>query len=243
MAIPNNQFNASDAHRAVILLSGGLDSYSASAIAIERGFACYGLTVDYHQRHSKELACAAKIAQALNFDAHKTIELDLRSFCGSALTSTATAVPKGEAVFDSERAIPPTYVPARNTILLSLALGWAESLGAFDIFIGVNAIDYSGYPDCRAEFIAAFEGLANLATAAATGGAGKFEIHAPLIGLTKSQIIKHGARLNLDYSLTHSCYDPDDSGLACGRCDSCLLRRKGFEQAHTADPIKYKGHQ
>jgi len=223
---------------AVVLLSGGLDSYTAAAIAGGHGFTCYALTVSYGQRHRREIECARKIAEALQVAEHKIIELDLSDLGGSALTSDLP-VPKSNRPRPNSTDIPVTYVPARNTILLSLGLAWAEVLGAFDIFIGVNAIDYSGYPDCRAEFVGAFEGLANLATAAAVKGKGRFCIHAPLISLTKGQIILQGKKLGLDYSLTHSCYDPDEQGRACGRCDSCLLRLKGFEAAHIPDPIEY----
>lgn len=226
------------APKAVILLSGGLDSYTAAAIARTDGFQLYALTINYGQRHQRELDCSRRIAESLGITEHKTIALDLRAIGGSALTSSQP-VPKSGTPADQPAAIPPTYVPARNTILLSVALGWAEVLGAFDIFMGANAVDYSGYPDCRAEFIAAFEGLANLATAAAVEGRGRFRIHAPLIGLSKAEIIARGAELHLDYSLTHSCYDPDDQGRACGRCDSCLLRLKGFAEAHLRDPIEY----
>lgn len=221
--------------QAVVLLSGGLDSYTAAGMAKSEGFACYALTVDYGQRHGREIDCARKVARVLGVCEHKVVELDLRSFGGSALTAEI-AVPKRVEV---AAGIPITYVPARNTILLSLALGWAEVLGAFDIFIGVNAVDYSGYPDCRPEFIRAFESLANLATKAGVERQGKFKIHTPLIHLRKSEIITKGIELGLDYSLTHSCYDPDEQGRACGRCDSCVLRKKGFEEARVKDPIEY----
>ena len=223
---------------AVILLSGGLDSYTVAGLARAEGFALYALTIDYGQRHRREIDCARRIAENLAVVEHKIIQLDLASFGGSALTTSA-AIPKADTAPTGPTAIPPTYVPARNTILLALALGWAEVLDAFDIFIGANAIDYSGYPDCRAEFIGAFEGLANLATAAAVQGRGRFRIQAPLIGLSKADIICQGRDLHLDYSLTHSCYDPDDQGRACGRCDSCLRRLKGFDEAHRPDPIEY----
>ena len=221
--------------KAAILLSGGLDSYTAAGIAQAEGYACYALTVDYGQRHIREIDCARKVAQALGVCEHKVVELDLRSFGGSALTDEVPVPKRGEMA----EGIPVTYVPARNTILLSLALGWAEVLGAFDIFIGVNAVDYSGYPDCRIEFIKAFESLANLATKAGVESKGKFNIHTPLIKLRKSEIIQKGIELGLDYSLTHSCYDPDEIGRACGKCDSCVLRLKGFEEARIKDPIKY----
>jgi len=224
--------------KAVVLLSGGLDSYTSVAMAMEQGFTCYGLTVAYGQRHSQEIRAAQKIAQTLVMAEHKIIELDLRALGGSALTYDLE-VPKSASAADIPNGIPVTYVPARNTILLSLSLAWAEVLEAFDIFIGVNAVDYSGYPDCRGEFIRAFKELANLATRAAVESQEEFKIHAPLLNLTKGEIIKRGVQLGLDYSLTHSCYDPDDQGRACGKCDSCQLRRKGFAEAHMEDPIEY----
>jgi 7-cyano-7-deazaguanine synthase len=223
------------AAKTVVLLSGGLDSYTVAGIALAQGYAGYALTVDYGQRHEREIDCARKVSQALGVCEHKVVELDLRAFGGSALTDEV-AVPKRGEVADG---IPVTYVPARNTILLSLALGWAEVLGAFDIFIGVNAVDYSGYPDCREEFIKAFATLANLATKAGVEGKGTFTIHTPLLDLRKSEIIQKGIELGLDYSLTHSCYDPDEKGRACGQCDSCVLRRKGFAEAGVEDPIEY----
>jgi len=221
--------------KAVVLLSGGLDSYTAGGMAKSQGYVCYALTVSYGQRHGREIDCARQVARALGVCEHKVVELDLRSFGGSALTDEL-AVPKWGEVADG---VPVTYVPARNTILLSLALGWAEVLGAFDIFIGVNAVDYSGYPDCRGEFIKAFATLANLATKAGVESKGKFNIHTPLIDLRKSEIIQKGMELGLDYSLTHSCYDPDEQGRACGQCDSCVLRKKGFAEAGFVDPIQY----
>lgn len=226
---------ASNSKKAVVLLSGGLDSFTSAAFARHEGFDLYGLTVDYGQRHKVELESAAKIAQYLAIKEHKTIKLDLRTFGGSALTSDV-AVPK-DTPTDT---IPITYVPARNTIMLSLALGWAEVLGSFDIYVGVNAVDYSGYPDCRAEFIVAFENLANLATKAGVEGAGRFRVHTPLLKLTKGEIIKAGLNMGLDYGISHSCYDPDENGLACGHCDSCLIRLKGFDQTGIADPAKYQ---
>jgi len=219
----------------VVLLSGGLDSYTAASIAKSQGYACYALTVYYGQRHGREIDCARKVARTLGVCEHKVVEQDLRSFGGSALTDEVAVPKRGEVT----AGIPITYVPARNTILLSLALGWAEVLGAFDIFIGVNAVDYSGYPDCRPEFIKAFEMVANLATKAGVESKGKFNIHTPLIHLRKSEIIAKGIELGLDYSLTHSCYDPDEIGRACGKCDSCVLRKKGFAEAGIVDPIKY----
>ena len=217
-------------------MSGGLDSYTAGAMAVREGFECFGLTVAYGQRHEQELDAAERVAASLGVAEHKILELDLRSFGGSALTDDEIEVPKGQG--DSEE-IPVTYVPARNTIMLALALGWAEVLGAFDIFIGVNAVDYSGYPDCRGEFVKAFEEMANLATAAAVQGKGRFVIHCPLLELSKAEIIGKGVEMGLDYSLTHSCYDPAADGKACGRCDSCRLRREGFVKAGLADPIEY----
>ncbi len=225
--------------KAVVLLSGGLDSYTTAAIARSEGFECYALTVSYGQRHSCEIAAAGRVAQSLKVAEHKISKLDLRCFGGSALTGDLS-VPKAQSSCDTPAGgIPPTYVPARNTILLSLGLAWAEVVGAFDIFIGVNAVDYSGYPDCRADFITAFERLANVATKAAIEGQDCFKIHAPLLFLTKGEIIRAGKQLGLDYSLTHSCYDPDEQGRACGRCDSCLFRLKGFAEANMQDPIKY----
>ena len=225
--------------RAVVLLSGGLDSFTSAGFARSEGFELYGLTVNYGQRHKVELECADKIAQYLGIKEHKTIKLDLRAFGGSALTDDLD-VPKDALEDSGESSIPITYVPARNTIMLSLALGWAEVLGAYDIFIGANAVDYSGYPDCRGEFMDAFEKLANLATKAGVEGAGTFKIHTPLLKLTKAEIIRQGLEMGLDYGLSHSCYDPNDNGIACGRCDSCTIRLKGFEEAGSIDPVKYQ---
>jgi len=225
--------------KAVVLLSGGLDSATTLAIARDQGFCCYALTFRYGQRHEREVAAAQKVAKSLGAVEHRIIAIDPAAFGGSALTDPAIEVPKDRANLDSRGVIPPTYVPARNTIFLSYALAWAEVLGAFDIFIGVNSTDYSGYPDCRAEFIAAFEKTANLATAAAAQGAGKYRIHTPVIEMTKGQIIQTGAKLGVDYSLTHSCYDPDEQGRSCRRCDSCRLRLKGFADAGLQDPIEY----
>ena len=219
--------------RAVILLSGGLDSYTAGAIARAEGFTLFALTVRYGQRHARELDAARDVAAALGVARHIELDVDLSAFGGSSLTSAAP-VPKDRPIDASE--IPSTYVPARNTVFLSLALGWAEVLRARDLFIGVNALDYSGYPDCRPEFIAAFERLASLATATGVQGA-SFRIHAPLQHLTKAEIIRKGVDLGLDYGLTHSCYDPDPGGSPCGRCDSCVLRSIGFAQAGIADPL------
>jgi 7-cyano-7-deazaguanine synthase len=223
--------------KAVCLLSGGLDSATAAACAIREGFDCYALSFDYGQRHRAELTAAARVAQSLGVREHKTAKIDLRIFGGSALTDEI-AVPKHDRAEQLAGGIPVTYVPARNTIFLAFALAWAEVLGASDIFLGVNAIDYSGYPDCRPAYIRAFEAMANLATKAAVEGA-RYRIHTPLIELTKAGIIRLGAELGVDYSLTHSCYDPDAGGRPCGHCDSCLLRRKGFAEAGFDDPLQY----
>ena len=219
---------------AVLLLSGGLDSYTAGAIARAQGFRLHALTVRYGQRHAHELEAARAVASALGVERHVEIEVNLAAFGGSSLTSDAP-VPKDRPI--DPAAIPSTYVPARNTVFLALALGWAEVLGAHDIFIGVNALDYSGYPDCRPEFIQAFERLATLATARGVHGE-TFRIHAPLQHLTKADIIRRGVQLGLDYGLTHSCYDPAPDGAACGRCDSCALRAAGFAQVGIADPAR-----
>ena len=218
---------------AVVLLSGGLDSYTAAAIAKVEGFQLYALTVRYGQRHVREIAAARDVAAALGVERHIELDVDLSAFGGSALTGDGP-VPKDRAISSTE--IPPTYVPARNTVFLSLALGWAEVLGAGDIFIGVNALDYSGYPDCRPEYIAAFERLASLATATGVQG-GSFRIHAPLQMLSKADIVRKGQALGLDYGLTHSCYDPAPDGRPCGHCDSCQLRAAGFAEAGVADPL------
>jgi len=223
------------------LLSGGLDSATTLAIARDEGFACHALTFLYGQRHRREVEAAAKVARALGAAEHRVVTIDLAAFGGSALTDLSLHVPKDRADLDNTTAIPVTYVPARNTIFLSYALAWAEVLGLFDIFIGVNSTDYSGYPDCRAEFIAAFEELANLATAAAVERKSQYRIHTPIIEKTKAEIIRTGTRLGVDYSLTHSCYDPDSSGRSCGRCDSCRLRLRGFAEAGLHDPLKYVG--
>ena len=224
--------------RAVVLLSGGLDSATTLAIARSQGYAAYALSVDYGQRHSLELDAARRVAQALAAVDFQVVSVNLRAIGGSALTDHI-AVPKDRPFEQMEAGIPVTYVPARNTVFLGLALGYAEVVGAFDIFIGVNAVDYSGYPDCRPEFIAQFERLANLATKAGVEGRGAFRIHTPLIHLTKAQIIQEGTRLGVNYGLTHSCYEPDSQGRACGRCDSCRLRLKGFAEAGLNDPIPY----
>ena len=223
--------------KAVLLLSGGLDSATTAALACERGFAVHALTVVYGQRHLVEIEASKRVAESLGVAKHLIETIDLRLFGGSALTD-AIAVPKAAGVGGIRPGIPSTYVPARNTILLSLALAYAEVIGSTDIFVGVNAVDYSGYPDCRPEFIAAFERLANIATKAGIEGA-RFVIHAPLLQLTKAEIIAEGVRLGVDYGLTHSCYDPTPGGTACGACDSCLLRKKGFADAGLADPIAY----
>jgi len=222
-----------DSGKAVVLLSGGLDSATVLAMARERGFACYALSFDYGQRHRIELDAARRVAAHGGAADHRVVRLDIGWMGGSALTDTRLAVPEAPS-----EGIPLTYVPARNTVFLSIALGWAEVLGARDIFIGVNALDYSGYPDCRPEFIAAFEKLANLATRAGVEGDG-FRLHAPLIQLRKSEIIAEGARRGVDYALTVSCYNPDPAGRACGRCDSCRLRAEGFAAAGVADPTPY----
>ncbi len=223
---------------AVILLSGGIDSTTTLAVAVDRGFEVRALTVDYGQRHRIELEAARRTAAAMGVKEHITTALDLRAFGGSSLTADI-AVPKNRGEADIGRGIPITYVPARNTILLALALSLAEARGDRQIFIGANVVDYSGYPDCRPEFIAAFAKLANLATKAGVEGC-EFTVEAPLIALTKAQIIQLGTRLGVDYSLTHSCYDPTPEGLACGRCDSCLLRRRGFREAGIPDPAVYR---
>ncbi|MGE3959782.1 MAG: 7-cyano-7-deazaguanine synthase QueC [Vicinamibacterales bacterium] len=218
--------------RAVVLLSGGLDSYTAAAIAQADGFTLHALSILYGQRHAQELEAARRVAAALRVAQHLELPLDLRAIGGSSLTSDLP-VPEDRDLADAT--IPSTYVPARNTVFLSLALGWAEVLGATDIVIGVNALDYSGYPDCRPDFVAAFEQLANLATRAGVEGA-RFRIHTPLITLSKADIIRKGLSLGLDYGLTHSCYNPAPDGRACGRCDSCVLRAKGFAEVGMADP-------
>ena len=224
-----------DGHRlAVVLLSGGLDSYTAAAVARRDGFSLAALSINYGQRHAHELEAARAVAASLSVQRHLELDLDLSRMGGSALTSAAIEVPKDRPIDPAE--IPSTYVPARNTIFLSLALGWAEVLGAADIFIGVNALDYSGYPDCRPEFIQAFEQLARLATKAGVEGQ-QLTVHTPLIALSKAQIIRLGLSLGLEYGLTHSCYDPLPGGRPCGRCDSCRLRAAGFEEAGAPDPL------
>lgn len=222
--------------KAVVLLSGGLDSTTALAVAKSRGFDCYALTVEYGQLHEVELEAARRVAATLGVADHRVIEIDLAQLAASALTRSDVAVPKDRSLAEigAEGDVPPTYVPARNTVLLALALAWAESLGAHDIFVGVNVLDASGYPDCRPAFIRAFEALAQVATRA-----GGFTVHAPLIELTKAQIIELGTQLGVDYGITHSCYDPAPDGAACGRCDACQLRKKGFSEAGVADPTRY----
>ncbi len=220
--------------KVVVLLSGGLDSATVLAIAKDSGYDCHALSFDYGQRHSAELAASRRIAEAMGVAEHKVLRLDLGSIGGSALTDMDIAVPEEEA-----EGIPVTYVPARNTVFLSLALGWAEVLGAMDIFIGVNAVDYSGYPDCRPEFIQAFENMANLATKAGVEGE-RFRIQAPLIAMTKAEIIRTGMARGVDYALTVSCYQADEHGCACGICDSCRLRAQGFREAGVDDPTCYR---
>ncbi|MCK9502889.1 MAG: 7-cyano-7-deazaguanine synthase QueC [Porticoccaceae bacterium] len=219
--------------KAVVLVSGGLDSATVLAIARNAGFDCYTLSFDYGQRHRSELVASDRVSEALGAKEHKTLVIDLRAIGGSALTDDAIAVPEKETP-----GIPVTYVPARNTVFLSIALGWAEVLGAFDIFIGVNAVDYSGYPDCRPEFIKAFEVMANLATKVGVEG-DRLTLHAPLVKMTKAEIIKQGVALGVDYGLTVSCYQANRLGEGCGRCDSCRLRKQGFTEAGVADPTKY----
>ena len=225
----------SPARKAVCLLSGGLDSSTCLALARREGYTCYALSFDYGQRHHVELEAAARVAQTLGAARHLVVKIDLRVFGGSALTSDI-AVPKGREP-SGMADIPVTYVPARNTVFLSFALAWAEVLESSDIFIGVNALDYSGYPDCRPEYIQAYERMANLATKAAVEGRTHLQIHTPLIRLSKAEIVKLGKDLGLDFGLTHSCYDPDAAGHPCGQCDSCVLRRKGFEEAGVPDPL------
>ncbi len=224
--------------KAVVLLSGGLDSATVLSIAKEEGFELYALTILYGQRHQIEGEAARRVAAALGVAKHVEETIDLRAFGGSALTAEID-VPKGRDEATMAVGIPITYVPARNTVFLALALAWAEAINAFDIFVGVNCVDYSGYPDCRPEFLDVFERLANLATRAGVEGTGKFRVHAPLIKLTKDQIIERGLALGVDYGLTHSCYDPSPEGRACGRCDSCLLRLAAFSRLGLTDPIEY----
>jgi 7-cyano-7-deazaguanine synthase len=221
---------------AVVLLSGGLDSATVAALARDQGYQVHALSVDYGQRHRFELEAAARVARSLGIEDHRTARVELSSLRSSALTGDI-AVPKGRSADEMQAGIPVTYVPARNTLFLSLALGFAEVIGAADLFIGVNAVDYSGYPDCRPEFIEAFQQLANLATQAGVEGRLRFRIHTPLIHLTKAQIIRRGTDLGVDYALTHSCYDPGPNGRPCRQCDACLLRSKGFAEAGLLDPL------
>lgn len=234
--------NSEPKKEAVVLLSGGLDSATVAAIAANEGFSVHALSFSYGQRHSFELEAARRVAKSLHVADHRVATIDLRVFGGSALTDDID-VPKGRSSKEMENGIPITYVPARNTIFLSFALAWAEVLGSSDIFIGVNALDYSGYPDCRPEFIRAFEQMANLATKAGVEGRQKLTIHAPLMHLTKAQIISKGMELGVDYSLTSSCYDPGPEGRPCGQCDSCFLRRKGFRENGIDDPLAYPDAQ
>jgi 7-cyano-7-deazaguanine synthase len=224
--------------KAVILLSGGMDSATAAAVALDRGFEVYGLSFRYGQRHATELEAARRVAERLGVRRHVVLDIDLRAFGGSALTGDLE-VPKNTPLERIGAAIPATYVPARNTIFLSFALAWAEVLGSADIFLGANALDYSGYPDCRPEYIEAYERMANLATRAGVEGS-RFRIHTPLISLSKAEIVSLGTRLGVDYSLTWSCYDPTPDGTACGRCDACILRQKGFREAGMEDPASYQ---
>lgn len=225
--------------KAVVLLSGGLDSATTAAIARSEGYAIYALSVDYGQRHRFELEFARRVAESLGVVEHRTISVDFGQIGGSALTDDID-VPQGRGEEEMARGIPITYVPARNTVMLSLALGYAEVLGAADLWIGVNAVDYSGYPDCRPEFITAYERLANLATKAGVEETCRFRVHTPLINLSKGEIIRRGAALGVDYGLTHTCYSPNERGVSCGRCDACQLRLMGFEDAGLADPIAYQ---
>jgi 7-cyano-7-deazaguanine synthase len=236
----NSDSNTRDSKKpAVVLLSGGLDSATIAAIARHEGYRVHALSIDYGQRHRFELQAAQRVAEALGATEHKVLAIDLATLGGSALTADID-VPQNRTEGEMAEGIPVTYVPARNTVMLSLALGYAEVLGAADIFIGVNAVDYSGYPDCRPEYIGAFEQLANLATKAGVEGTSRFQIHAPLINMTKAEIVRRGVELGVDYGLTHTCYSPDVKGISCGRCDACQLRRKGFAEAGLIDPIEYQ---
>jgi 7-cyano-7-deazaguanine synthase len=234
-----NSSTVTNACPAVVLLSGGLDSATTAAIARAEGFRLFALSIDYGQRHRFELEAASRVANALGVERHVIATVGLNQFVGSALTADI-AVPLDRDDEEISYGIPVTYVPARNTVFLALALGYAETVGAADLFIGVNAVDYSGYPDCRPEFIAAFENLANLATKAGVEQTIKFRIHTPLVHMTKAQIIRRGNELGVNYALTHSCYAPNEAGVACGRCDACRLRLKGFAEAGLADPIAYQ---
>ncbi|MFI4910135.1 MAG: 7-cyano-7-deazaguanine synthase QueC [Sedimentisphaeraceae bacterium JB056] len=226
-------------HKAIVLLSGGLDSSTVAAIAVSEGFECHAVTFSYGQRHSIELEASKRVAESLHFASHKIINLDPETFGGSALTDSSINVPKDRSDKEISDGIPVTYVPVRNLVFLSYAMAIAESNDAFDIFIGVNCCDYSGYPDCRPEFIESFTKTANLAAAASVKGKGKYTIHTPIIEMTKSQIITAGTKLGFDYSITHSCYDPDNKNRPCGKCDSCQLRLKGFAEAGLKDPVEY----
>jgi len=226
--------------KCIVLLSGGLDSATTLAMARDSGYAAYAITFSYGQRHDAEVAAAIKIAKRFGAEEHAVVNINLRRFGGSALTSTEIDVPKSRSIEDMSKGIPVTYVPARNTLFLSYALAWAEVLGAKDIFIGVNAVDYSGYPDCRPEYIDAYQTMANLATKAGVEGQEPIEIHTPLIDLTKAEIIAKGIDLNVDYSITVTCYDHKPNGKACGQCDACLLRLKGFSENKIQDPAPYK---
>jgi 7-cyano-7-deazaguanine synthase len=237
--MPTEKSISTEMKRAVVLLSGGLDSATVLAIARVQGYELYALSFSYGQRHIFELEAASRVAASIGVAGHRVAAIDLRVFGGSALTGDID-VPKGRSADDMAHGIPITYVPARNTIFLSFALAWAEVLGSSDIFIGVNALDYSGYPDCRPEFIEAFEEMANLATKAGVEGRQKLKIHTPLIAMTKAQIIRRGVQLGVDYGLTSSCYDPSPTGDPCGQCDSCLLRQKGFRENGIEDPLKYR---
>ena len=237
--MPTEKSISTEMKRAVVLLSGGLDSATVLAIARTQGYELYALSFSYGQRHIFELEAASRVAASIGVAGHRVAAIDLRVFGGSALTGDID-VPKGRSADDMAHGIPITYVPARNTIFLSFALAWAEVLGSSDIFIGVNALDYSGYPDCRPEFIEAFEEMANLATKAGVEGRQKLKIHTPLIAMTKAQIIRRGVQLGVDYGLTSSCYDPSPTGDPCGQCDSCLLRQKGFRENGIEDPLKYR---
>ncbi len=228
--------------KAVVLASGGIDSTTVLALARKQEFEVYALSIDYGQRHRSELEAAKRVVASLGARQHIVAKIDLRAFGGSALTA-GIEVPKRRDMREISSGIPVTYVPARNTIFLSLALGWCEVLGAEDIFIGVNAVDYSGYPDCRPHFIEAFERLANLATKAGVEGTARYRIHAPLLQMTKAEIIRTGIAAGVDYSWTHSCYDPSADGLACGACDSCILRRRGFAEAGVPDPTRYAARE
>jgi 7-cyano-7-deazaguanine synthase len=228
-----------NSQKAVVLSSGGLDSTTAMAMAKEQGFEIYSLSFDYGQRHRLELSAARKVAAFLGVAEHRILQIDLKSIGGSALTGDGREIPRARTEKEISHGIPATYVPARNTVFLSCALAWAEVLGAFDIFIGVNAVDYSGYPDCRPEYIQAFENMANLALKATVEGTARIRIRAPLIHLSKAEIIRKGISLGVDFSLTRSCYDPTPEGFACGVCDSCILRKKGFKEAGIEDPIAY----